>query len=366
MPGRGGEDPDALYRTVVATMAEGLVVRDAQGRVVFMNRRAEELLGLPAEAFEPDAVRDPRWQAHSEDGRPQTPEDWPAFVALRTGRSQRDVILRITRPDGSVRWVSANAEPLLPPGGGPPEGAVNTFADITERRLREEERRRHALQHAAVAELGVLALGRMSTARLMREAAAALATNLGLSAAAVLEHDARRAELRAVAAVGDVPQTMAAGSHTLGAEVLATATAARVGDLRTGARRASDPAWSATTHRCAIGAPVRIGGEAVAALIGFGPEPRAFSDTDASFAQTVANVVASALEREHAEDRIRHQALHDALTGLPNRTLVLERLEHALERCRADGPAGRAAVPRPRPLQGRQRLAGPRTSATSC
>jgi Amt family ammonium transporter len=53
-----------------------------------------------------------------------------------------------------------------------------------------------------------------------------------------------------------------------------------------------------------------------------------------SFVLTVANLLANALERARAEDQIRHQALHDALTGLPNRALVVERLEHALARAR--------------------------------
>ncbi len=42
-------------------------------------------------------------------------------------------------------------------------------------------------------------------------------------------------------------------------------------------------------------------------------------------------------ERHAAEGELRHQSLHDALTGLPNRTLLADRLEQTVATCGRDG-----------------------------
>jgi diguanylate cyclase (GGDEF)-like protein len=62
-----------------------------------------------------------------------------------------------------------------------------------------------------------------------------------------------------------------------------------------------------------------------------------FKAGDVDFAQSIANVLAVALARQATEDDIRHRALHDALTELPNRVLFLDRIEQALARKRRHG-----------------------------
>jgi diguanylate cyclase (GGDEF)-like protein len=69
---------------------------------------------------------------------------------------------------------------------------------------------------------------------------------------------------------------------------------------------------------------------------------RTFSSEDISFLQAMANVLADAIDRFRTEEDTRRRGLHDPLTGLPNRTLVLDRIAHAL--ARADRSEGSVAV----------------------
>jgi diguanylate cyclase (GGDEF)-like protein len=64
---------------------------------------------------------------------------------------------------------------------------------------------------------------------------------------------------------------------------------------------------------------------------------RAFSDDDRMFLIAFANIVRDAIARQRAEDAARHDALHDALTGLPNRRLLTDRLGSALTRSARSG-----------------------------
>ena len=64
-------------------------------------------------------------------------------------------------------------------------------------------------------------------------------------------------------------------------------------------------------------------------------------------------------ERHRLQHRLRYQAIHDPLTGLPNRALFVERLDAGASPTRADGTARRAVLPGPGRLQGGQRQPRP-------
>ena len=69
---------------------------------------------------------------------------------------------------------------------------------------------------------------------------------------------------------------------------------------------------------------------------------RAFDRASVDLATMLAGEAAMALENARLYDEIRHQALHDGLTGLANRVLFRDRVEHAVARSRRSG--GKVAV----------------------
>ena len=66
-------------------------------------------------------------------------------------------------------------------------------------------------------------------------------------------------------------------------------------------------------------------------------ERRVFFDDEVGFLASVATLITVAVTRDRTEEATRHASLHDPLTALPNRTLALDRLAHALARRRREG-----------------------------
>ncbi len=93
------------------------------------------------------------------------------------------------------------------------------------------------------------------------------------------------------------------------------------------------PAFAADGIRAALAAPVREHGEVVGSLVVATHRPdRTYSQPEREMLVALAEHASLALtDAKTVEDAV-HQAFHDSLTGLPNRLLLMDRLEHALAR----------------------------------
>ena len=129
---------EARFRTVVAALAEGVVLRDRDANIVDCNLSAERLVGKSLAEMKGKRYFDAAWKLSREDGTLLTEEERPATVALRTGLPRHDV-LRYERPDGRVFWVLTNVQPLFNDPQGALSGFVTTITDITELKRSEQE-----------------------------------------------------------------------------------------------------------------------------------------------------------------------------------------------------------------------------------
>ncbi|HVW35041.1 MAG TPA: EAL domain-containing protein, partial [Acidimicrobiia bacterium] len=101
----------------------------------------------------------------------------------------------------------------------------------------------------------------------------------------------------------------------------------------------SHPLLAAHGLRSAMAAPVSRNGEIVGSLLVGSFAPRTYSPAEqdmllafAEHASLALNDAAAVEGMRRAFDDAVHQATHDALTGLPNRSLVVDRLDQALAR----------------------------------
>lgn len=201
---------------------------------------------------------------------------------------------RIRHRDGSIVWVRDEARLVSDAHGRLLWHGV--ISDVTDRKLAEAELERRAEQQASVARLGKRALEGVELAALMHDALEEAARILGVDSGAVLERVAGESEDRTPlvrAGLGRYrPQELAGGV--------------------TGQIEGREGNWGSLSL-----AP---------------PDERSFGPADADFVQALANILADALQQRATEDDIRYQALHDPLTGLPNRVLFMDRLGHTLLR----------------------------------
>ncbi|WP_322760714.1 EAL and GGDEF domain-containing protein [Frankia sp. Cr2] len=174
------------------------------------------------------------------------------------------------------------------------DGAVTSVAvvatDVTEREEALTELRIRSAEQAIVADLGRRALASLEPDPLWAAAVTAIADHL--HADSVTIHEQRPGHT---------------GPHR----------AARVG---------TPP--PATNAACALTVPIGPPEYPTAILTVHRTMP--FADCESAFIHAVATVLGAAAARFQVEREARYHAWHDSLTGLPNRTALLDRLQHAL------------------------------------
>ncbi len=301
----------------------------AKGRWHYVSPRIQDLLGFsPHEWMDNPSL----WlnRLHPEDRDRVIDAEAESANSIFEGSASE---YRMVDREGRVVWIRDDAVLVTDDSGRARWHGM--LSDITEQKLAEEQLEQRAAQQAAVARLGEHALEGGRPADLMQEAVNFAAQILGVEAAGVMELLPEEECLVLRASVGwgvDEAARSALGRGSQAGYAILSRGPVVVTDWDAEQRFEKPPLAHAV--RAKSGAIVTIEGPAGPfGVLGVqSRRVRQYNAGDLDFLQALANVLADALERQATEDQIRHRALHDALTGLPNRTLFLDRLEHALSR----------------------------------
>ena len=217
------------------------------------------------------------------------------------------------------------------------ESALVVIRDVT--RLRDVERQLvlHARQQQAVARLGQLGLRHRDLDTLIDEVVTTVAATLELELCAVWQLRPGEQALNLVSSTGfhsSLPRraSMSAATGTRAAYVLSTQKPVVVENLGTETRFAREKLLLDNGVVSGVSLIIEGPEQPFGMLGAHSRKERDFNADEVNFLVAISNLVSAAVDRHHEEELSRHAALHDPLTGLPNRTLALDHLALALGR----------------------------------
>jgi diguanylate cyclase (GGDEF)-like protein/PAS domain S-box-containing protein len=287
-------ESEERYRSVVDSVHAVIFQTDLQGHTTFLSRSWWDIAAVPVE----ESLGRPIFDFIHVDDHAQQRE---SLAALLTGTSDVRTQLRLLAGDGTTRWVDVSAYLIRDPSGLP-TGLGGTLIDVTAQREAQElvrdseERWRLLLESSGDGIYGIDLAGRC--------------TFVNAAAAAMLRIEPAR--------------MLGAHVHTL-------------------VHHSRIDGTPYPNHECPIlrsftrGVPCRVEEDVLWRPDGsyFPVDYTAQPVIKDGLVTGVVVTFNDVTERLAAQDEIRHRALHDDLTGLPNRTMVTERLEQA---ARGAGP----------------------------
>jgi signal transduction histidine kinase len=133
-------ESEAQLRTVLENTAEGVVVSDLEGHIIYWNRAALRMHGFAGmdECLRllPDFAD--TFELSTPDGQVLPVDQWPLARVLR-GEQLANLEVRVRRKDTNLRLVEVYGGSIIRGEDGRPLLALVTISDITERKQAEDE-----------------------------------------------------------------------------------------------------------------------------------------------------------------------------------------------------------------------------------
>jgi len=141
------------FKFLFNTMVQGVIVQDAESKILNANNAASQILGLSTDQLLGKTAYDPRWKLIHEDGSPLYPEEMPSNIAIRTFQPVTDILIGAYIPkQNTYHWILTSSTPKFKVGSNTPYLTMTTFSNITERKKVEENLKNSEKKYRTLAE----------------------------------------------------------------------------------------------------------------------------------------------------------------------------------------------------------------------
>jgi PAS domain S-box-containing protein len=127
------------YDMIIKSLASGVVLQDRSRKILYCNEVAATMLGLDVNQLLGKTAYDPEWACFKEDGTLYEADERSTARVFKDGISVQNDIMGVRKPDGSISWISVNAEPIFETDKATPDYVVVTYIDITDLKNKERE-----------------------------------------------------------------------------------------------------------------------------------------------------------------------------------------------------------------------------------
>lgn len=124
-----------LYKEVLQTMSEYVIIQEKSGKTIALNENAETVLGVKSEFFTDSSFQ--QLEYIKEDGTALPYSQLPGMITLEKGIPFYNYVVGVINPESGTKWLSINSKPLNMRKDGE-QVALITISDITERKKMEQ------------------------------------------------------------------------------------------------------------------------------------------------------------------------------------------------------------------------------------
>ncbi len=333
------------YRTLVEALDYGVLLYDPTGTVLVHNASAERVLGLSAPELTGRAPLPPGWALFYEDGSRLTQAAHPVVKVFQTGQALRDQVIRVAHRDGRTGWLQVTVQPLFAESDAP-YAAVASMIEVTAQRHAREQLERHTRFRAQLSRLVEASLqddlGSTFYQRLMEGAVDAIP---GAQAGSLLLRGDDG--LFYFAAAINFDQEVLARTHLREHELYRDPDIIgpqriygfdNSGILEPERRNPLYEAGNTGGIKVSLSIPVEVSGQIIAYFNldnfddkdAFGPDTTEMGQLFAQQTAVVWRRLKLEAELKGERSALEHMAFFDLLTGLPNRTLLSDRLRQVV------------------------------------